>query len=190
MSCSAGRMPVTLFAAFLFFGCSGAIVKQRSDGTYAIQCSDHKSCLDRADRVCGVQGYAVVGGKSNKKLYGVPGNEKLVGKDELFIRCNKDRPFDMPHPEAGSWRLEHSDSERDSLSTGGSNAERPPASTNARDRICRPGETQRCIGKAACEGGQSCLTDGSGFGPCDCGDRDSASSPQLGAAGAPPAASR
>jgi hypothetical protein len=34
---------------------------------------------------------------------------------------------------------------------------------------CVPGATQTCIGPAACNGGQSCLADGSGFGPCDCG---------------------
>lgn len=173
---------VMLMAAIGFCGCSGAQVKQRPDGTYAIQCSDHKSCLDRADRLCGAQGYVVVGGQSNKKLYGVPGNEKFIGKDELFIRCNKDRPLDMPHPEAGNWRLEHRASEGNS-SPSGSSADRAAATGTAPLRVCRPGETQRCIGKAACVGGQSCLADGSGFGVCDCGDN--ASSPQIGAAGAP-----
>jgi len=35
---------------------------------------------------------------------------------------------------------------------------------------CTPGETQACVGPGSCEGGQYCLTDGSGWGPCDCGD--------------------
>jgi len=35
---------------------------------------------------------------------------------------------------------------------------------------CTPGETQACVGPGSCEGGQFCLTDGSGWGPCDCGD--------------------
>jgi hypothetical protein len=36
-------------------------------------------------------------------------------------------------------------------------------------QACTPGETQQCFGPGACNGGQSCLSDGSGFGPCDCG---------------------
>jgi hypothetical protein len=43
---------------------------------------------------------------------------------------------------------------------------KPAAGTGA---ACVPGATQTCIGPAACNGGQSCLADGSGFGPCDCG---------------------
>jgi hypothetical protein len=34
---------------------------------------------------------------------------------------------------------------------------------------CTPGETQSCFGPGACNGGQSCLLDGSGFSRCDCG---------------------
>jgi|HubBroStandDraft_1064217.scaffolds.fasta_scaffold02840_6 hypothetical protein len=34
---------------------------------------------------------------------------------------------------------------------------------------CLPGVTQMCLGPGACRGAQSCLTDGSGFGACDCG---------------------
>ncbi len=39
----------------------------------------------------------------------------------------------------------------------------PPA------RSCATGESAVCVGAAACKGGQACLADGSGFGPCDCG---------------------
>jgi len=35
--------------------------------------------------------------------------------------------------------------------------------------ICTPGATQHCFGPGACEGGQRCLLDGSGWGECDCG---------------------
>ena len=37
------------------------------------------------------------------------------------------------------------------------------------ERVCSPGETRQCVGPGACEGGQACEEDGSGFGPCDCG---------------------
>lgn len=36
-------------------------------------------------------------------------------------------------------------------------------------RVCVPGSTQTCVGPGACDGGQSCAFDGSGWGPCDCG---------------------
>jgi hypothetical protein len=36
-------------------------------------------------------------------------------------------------------------------------------------RACIPGATQACVGLGACAGGQACLPDGAGFGPCDCG---------------------
>jgi hypothetical protein len=34
---------------------------------------------------------------------------------------------------------------------------------------CTPGETQACLGPGACDGAQICLSDGSGYGDCDCG---------------------
>ena len=45
----------------------------------------------------------------------------------------------------------------------------PASSKPASGAICVPGSTQACVGPAACNGGQSCLPDGSGFAPCDCG---------------------
>jgi hypothetical protein len=46
-------------------------------------------------------------------------------------------------------------------------------------RVCRPGETQRCVGSGACEGGQACSAEGTGFGPCDCGNKGQTYSPLL-----------
>jgi hypothetical protein len=50
-------------------------------------------------------------------------------------------------------------------SAGGSGGE--AGSSNG--RVCTPGSTQACVGPAACNGGQSCAFDGSGWSPCDCG---------------------
>jgi hypothetical protein len=44
-----------------------------------------------------------------------------------------------------------------------------PASVVTSTRACIPGSTQACVGPGACSGGQACSSDGSGFGPCDCG---------------------
>jgi hypothetical protein len=37
------------------------------------------------------------------------------------------------------------------------------------DRLCIPGVTQECLGPGACRGAQACLSDGNGYGACDCG---------------------
>jgi hypothetical protein len=66
---------------------------------------------------------------------------------------------DAPDPAAGSWKLERPDGGAQRLS-----------STKHKNSICRPGETQRCVGPAACSGGQACTADGMSFGPSDCGE--------------------
>jgi hypothetical protein len=144
-----------VLASLVVVACSATHTKRRVDGSYAIECNSQKACLDSADRLCGETGYNIIGGRHDQKVYGVPGNQKLVGKDELYIRCKKDTPEDAPDPQAGSWKLERPD--------GGTK------SSGVKAGICRPGETQRCVGAGACVGGQYCKMDGSGFGPCDCG---------------------
>ncbi len=156
-----------LLAALVIWACTPTHAKRRVDGSYAINCNSQKACLDRADRICGETGYTIVGGRHDQKIYGVPGNQKLVGKDELYILCKQDAPSDAPDPAAGSWKLERPDS--------GVALRHSPTSKNT---VCRPGETQRCIGAAACEGGQACAADGTRFGPCDCGESLSGRSSQ------------
>ncbi len=50
-----------------------------------------------------------------------------------------------------------------------STASASPESKSPVARVCVPGATQACLGPGACAGAQACLTDGTGFGPCDCG---------------------
>lgn len=49
--------------------------------------------------------------------------------------------------------------------------------------LCSTGETRTCVGPGACQGGQSCLPDGSGFGPCDCGAATGGSGGSAGGSG-------
>ncbi|MGC4064384.1 MAG: hypothetical protein QM784_07020 [Polyangiaceae bacterium] len=163
------RPILILMLTLPFAGCAGRAGTQRADGSYAIDCTDKKACLDRADRTCGEEGYIVVGRRSNKKRYGAPGNEIFIGKDELYIRCNRDRPADAPDPHTGDWSLRR-DGEGSPSPIQSSPSASPSAAPPVLRGVCRPGETQRCVGPAACEGGQACLPDGSGFGICDCGD--------------------
>lgn len=50
---------------------------------------------------------------------------------------------------------------------------------------CVPGASVACVGPGACQGGQVCLPDGSGYGPCDCGGAGSGGGGQGGEGGAP-----
>jgi hypothetical protein len=47
----------------------------------------------------------------------------------------------------------------------------------AKHPACVKGVTQACVGPGGCSGGQACLPDGSGFGPCDCGGSQKADEP-------------
>src|SRR5512145_2058677 len=50
------NMRTTLLVCLLLSACSGVQVKQRPDGTYAVECSNRKACLDRAERICEREG--------------------------------------------------------------------------------------------------------------------------------------
>ena len=137
--------------------CAAPLAKQLPDGSYTIECNTQKVCLDCAERQCGPSGYNIVGGEHSQKVFGVDSYQKQVGQDELHFRCK-----------ASPWAaLEGSSSSptQVGLADGGS----PPHEVRAPSLVCRPGETQKCFGPGACAGGQACVADGSGFGPCDCG---------------------
>jgi hypothetical protein len=54
-------------------------------------------------------------------------------------------------------------------------AEQPVASSAPPPQAtCTPNETRVCYGPGACQGGQYCMPDGSGFSPCDCGEHGDA----------------
>jgi len=150
-------VPVCL--AWFLISCAASHVERRADGSYVLKCDEQRQCLERAQRVCGDQGFSVLGGKRDKKIYGVPGQQVVVGDDEMYVQCAADRPKDTPNGVAGQWHLPQRRVQP------AAKRPKPKAST----LVCRPGETQKCYGPAACLGGQACLTDGSGFGPCDCG---------------------
>ncbi len=146
----------SVLVSLTIVACAGSHAKQLPDGSYAIECDAQKVCLDRAERQCGPSGYTIIGGEHGTKLGGGPGDQKLVQRDQLHIRCK-------PDPLGQS--LEGAQPTPQSV-------ENPPATATpvaVKTSICRPGETQNCVGPGACTGGQACNSDGSGFGPCDCG---------------------
>lgn len=46
-------------------------------------------------------------------------------------------------------------------------------------KACAPNETRMCYGPGACQGGQYCLPDGSGFSGCDCGGQEDGGVPPV-----------
>ncbi len=57
-----------------------------------------------------------------------------------------------------------------SQATGGAEPSGGAVGTGGTVAVCEPGETQTCLGSGQCAGAQSCVEDGSGWSPCDCGD--------------------
>jgi hypothetical protein len=82
----------------------------------------------------------------------------LVGRDKLHFECKKDPLNGTPEPSGSAVAPQATTNESPSHKTSPANA-----------LVCRPGETQKCVGAGACAGGQACNSDGTGFGPCDCG---------------------
>lgn len=91
--------------ALLLLTCAAARSRQRADLSWAIECNSEKVCQERATRICGEEGYELIGGRHTEKIMGTPGNEVITGKNEIYVRCNADRPADAPEPGAGSWTL-------------------------------------------------------------------------------------
>ncbi len=151
-----------LWPAVLLAACGPSAPSIRThdlgSGRWELQCSAPLSrCSEQAAELCKDRGYDVVSGHDQRKLYGHESGESRVAlrSSRLLVVCRG------PDNEA---RLP-------------STAEVVPTPTEAahvqpkpeRASACTPGTTQKCYGAAACEGGQSCLANGSGYGPCDCG---------------------
>jgi hypothetical protein len=135
-------------------GCgAGQTAKRLEDGSWRTQCVDHVDrCVREAERICGKRGYRVLGGHKETKLYGgETGYQTGADLHSLEFRCG-----DEAEPERAA------------------EPTKPAAiikkKTSTTKAVCTPGATQRCVGPAACEGGQSCNAEGTGFLPCDCGE--------------------
>jgi hypothetical protein len=123
-----------------------------ADGSYELACQAPLSlCLDHVDDVCHGTPYDVIGAHDRRKStdvqLGTYQNE--VRSSDATVRCTRNKPL-----------------------FGGSSEPRqtPQAPQPSSGRgVCTPGATQTCVGPAGCPGGQACLSDGSAFGPCDCG---------------------
>ena len=159
--------------ALLLYGCARdasavrLVSSSPRDEIYRVTCKDDiRACRDEATRTC--EGpYAVLESTGAPveppRVTSAPGpastgpryqRKKWVG--QMVVACGDGSP---PPEEPARAR---------GVPPTGSSAAAP-----APERACIPGITQRCLGSAACSGAQACLPDGSGYGPCDCGEQQS-----------------
>lgn len=157
-----------LVVGLLACACSGASTRSLGPDTWRVQCkSSMATCAAKADELCSDRGYIITSGRSYKQIYGPEGQQVADERGELVVHCGTaptDRKPDAgDEGQPGGWRLPSRPS--------GQPAEKaaPDPSGRPGQRACTPGETQMCVGPAACRGGQACRSDGSGFEPCDCG---------------------
>jgi hypothetical protein len=179
----------SLLASLLAFtsllgGCAStnANISNLGDGVFEIRCKGTTlvNCLQQVERVCKGSEYDVLRAQDQRKRFG--GDSSSVVEERASIakvRCAATgRPLldfykdDEPEEPIRPWKLERRSPE----------VERPPlapvvtappaaapSTADAPKGACVPGSTQACVGPGACNGGQSCLADGSGYAPCDCG---------------------
>lgn len=142
------------------------------DGSWEVKCEDHVDrCVREAQRVCGHEPYHVISGRKEEEVYGgQTGYQTGVEVHVLEFRCGAD-----PHV----WKLERKD-EPEPIEP--ELAPTPPS----KKPLCTPGSTQRCVGPGACEGGQSCNAEGTGYSPCDCGTPSESTPPADADEPAPP----
>ncbi len=147
---------------FSLGGCSSAQSVKQAQGRFFITCEKGLSdCIHRADKNCGDKGFTIVKGYQKKKMLGGSSSSyrTAVFVGELTILCGE-----VDQGEAACVQK-------------GSPVQVDPAAPKleaAAPRVCVPGSSQSCVGPAGCQGGQYCLSDGSGFGRCDCGPSPSA----------------
>lgn len=147
-------------------GSSGYEAKQLADGTLRLKCQGAlPACIAHAETACHGNNYEILKARDQRDTYGPEyGTSRVeVRSSEAIVRCGakgQPAPALPPDPVAGTPDAPphpHDPSVADAI---------PPAPP---PRSCVPGSTQACIGPGRCEGGQSCLPDGTAFGPCDCG---------------------
>jgi hypothetical protein len=172
------RTAVVVMGFIGALGCAHGVTTTKVDhDTFRIQCSElalDKCLAEAATNACDKRGYFVARGISQVNPRGRSEAPDVALSSEAVVRCAP----------PGGW----GDQARELMGGAGSSAAAlasaaasvpppMPAPTPPKAPICAPGSTQACIGTAACQGGQACNAEGSGYGPCDCGPAAAAPPP-------------
>jgi hypothetical protein len=138
---------------------------RQPDGSWQMKCGNSLDlCVARANELCDNRGFVVLGGTYKRGLYGAElGQSQVeVREADLSIAC-ANRHGELP-------KVLVTNTLAPALAVPVDAQPEPGVANKVAVAACTPGSTQHCVGAAACAGGQSCLADGSGFGPCDCGN--------------------
>jgi hypothetical protein len=125
-------------------------------GTYELTCKlPLGQCLDHVEEICKGLPYEVTSAHDRRTPIDVAlaGTQREIRSSDAVVRCELTKPLFGEGPAPASPAPTAS----------------PSPAARATAQHCVPGTTQVCVGPAACSGGQACLADGSGFGPCNCG---------------------
>ncbi len=181
-----------LVVALGALGCASTQATRLGDNGWRIECDEKMTdCAARADTSCGDKGYTVVGGGTHSSMLGgSTGYQSKTRSSELIIRCGEPSDAELEqHDRLAAQPVQHAsdaasrEAENAALAPSPAPASAPaaappPAPAAAPSATqCVPGATQKCVGPGACDGGQSCNADGSGFGVCDCGGTPAATAP-------------
>ena len=144
-----------LVSASVLAACGATEVQSQKlqDGSYNVTCElSMDECIRRVQDRCRNQRFRILEGTSEVRLRDAPPFERAYHTSRLHFECTDD---------SGKPLI--------SLDAAAAARSADPAKSAPAARSCVSGETRVCVGAGACKGGQACLTDGSGFGPCDCG---------------------
>ena len=181
---------VLVTSVFVLGGCrSGVEIQRMPDGSSVLKChAPLGKCIDAIDTLCKGNSYEILYARDDQRIYGSE-NESLIenrtsiaavhclGPHEKMRGADAAAAYSLPSgvdPKSDAAASEVMAS-RAAPNTAASNPGTAPSGANTPNgantaqRTCVPGVTQACVGPGACNGGQACLADGSGFAPCDCG---------------------
>lgn len=143
-------------------GCAASVKTALGpNSSHVITCGNGMSaCVAKADKICGDDGYTILEGTKRNKILGGSSSAYRTRSEigEITVRCGVEENEEEAPPIV--YKLpERTDApvvvEEPIVPTAGA--------------VCTPGSTLACVGPGACQGGQVCLENGLGYGPCDCG---------------------
>lgn len=154
----------SLAASAFFVGACSTNIKTAvgPNNSHIITCGHGmSSCVTKASKICGDDGYTILEGVSRSKLLGGSSSSYRAVSEvaELTVRCGLPEDEEEEQAEIVYKLPERTDAP----------IEVPEPDVTKPGAVCTPGSTLACVGPGACQGGQICLEDGRGYGPCDCG---------------------
>lgn len=140
-------------------------IKALPDGTKQLSCMHTlPQCLSHVDDVCKGNSYEILYAIDTQKVYGSDNESQVESRtSSAVVHCLG------PHEKRMTDGIATADAAAPLPAVAPTAANTASPSAPAPAHACVPGATQSCVGAGACAGGQACLADGSGFGPCDCG---------------------